>query len=96
MDINLLILLQTFSLIPVVMVFLGPKKAGWALIGLFGVALCFLTALVLANDAVLTQAGKVMASANGNWLSDFNVVTWEPVVLGLTETYLVVRRAFRI
>jgi hypothetical protein len=100
LDINVFVLLPTFSLLPVILVFLGPKKAGWALIGLFGVALCLLTALVLASDADLTQMSggvqSVLAAANGDWVSDFNVITWVPIVIGLTEAYITVRRAFRI
>jgi hypothetical protein len=100
LDVNVFVLLPTFSLLPVILVFLGPKKAGWALIGFFGVAICFLTALVTANDASLTQVSggaiQTLAAANGDWVSDFNAITWTPIAIGLTETYIVVRRAFRI
>ena len=99
MDINVLVFLLVFSLLPVVLVFMGPK-AGWALIGLFGVAICFLAALVLASDADLTQLSggtvNTLAAANGNFVSDFNALTMVPISIGLTEAYIVVRRAFKI
>ena len=100
MDVNVLIILVTFSLLPIILMFLGPKKPGWALIGMFGVGLCFLAALVLASDANLTQISGgnavTLAAANGNFISDFNVVTWMPIIMGLTEAFITIRRAFHI
>jgi hypothetical protein len=100
MDVNVFVLLLVFSLLPVILVFLGPKKSGWALIGFFGIAICFLTSLVLSADADLTQisggSAQVLAASNGNFISDFNVIAWTPIAIGLTEAYIVVRRAFKI
>jgi hypothetical protein len=87
-------------MLPVVLTFLGPRKSGWALIGLFGLGICLLTALVISNDADLTQNSGgsvlVLAAANGDFISDFNAIAWTPIAVGLTEAYIVVRRAFGI
>jgi uncharacterized membrane protein len=99
MDVNVLVLLLIFSLIPVAFALLG-NKAGWALIGFFGVAICIITALVLTSDGDLTQlAGgtkQTLAAANGNFVSDFNAITIVPIGIALTEGYVVIRRAFKI
>jgi hypothetical protein len=93
------VLLLAFSMMPVAFSFMGPKS-GWALIGFFGVAIAFITTLVLINDASLTQAQgstvQVLAAANGDFVSDFNAISVTPIALALTESYVVIRRAFNI
>jgi len=100
MDINVFVLLLAFSLLPVILVFLGPRKAGWAFIGFFGVTICMVAALVLTTDANLTQISggvqQTIAAANGDFISDFNAITIVPIALALTESYITIRRAFGI
>ena len=100
MDINVLVVLTSTSLVPIVLMFLGPKRSGWAMIGLFGVAICVVATLALLNDGNLTQVSggttSTLAAANGNFVSDFNAVSWMPVGVALTEFVITIRRAFKI
>jgi hypothetical protein len=100
MDLNVFVLLLSFSLLPVILVFLGPRKAGWALIGFFGVTICMYTALVLGSDADLTQISggvvNTLAASDGNYVSDFGVLLAVPIALAFTESYITIRRAFGI
>ena len=84
-----------FSLILLLFSFFGTRS-GWALLGFFGAAIAMLCALVLASDASLTNNGTVIASANGNFISDFNLVTWIPTTIALGESVVTVRRVFHI
>ena len=97
MDLPVFVLTLVFSLILTLMSFLGSKKSGWGMMGMFGAAIAYLCALVLAVDGDLTISGTtVLAAANGNFVSDFNMVTWIPISLALGETVVTIRRIFNI
>lgn len=86
---------MAFSLIILLLSELS-NGAGWKMLGVFACAIAFLCALVLASDGDLTNGSTVIAYANGNFVSDFNLVTWVPIVVGLAEAWVTVRRLFRI
>jgi hypothetical protein len=87
--------LEVFSLFLVVLSFMG-NKAGWQLLSILGGTASLLTALVLANDAELTSGSVVLASANGNFVSDFNAMTVLAVVIGVAPFIVAARRIFKI
>lgn len=101
MDVNVLVLLMVFSLILTVLGFMG-SRAGWSLLIVLGASIALLTALVLASDASLTQqvggttSTVTLAAANGNFVSDFNVLTMAPTAVAIGEMVIAVRRIFRI
>lgn len=74
----------------------GRKRMMWGMVGFFGIAICFLAALVLSADGDLTWLGTPIASADGNFISDFNLIAWTPVAIGLGEVYAVVLHTFRV
>lgn len=94
-------MLIVLSWVPVIMGLMG-RKPGWALIGFFGVSVMIITVLVVGADGSITQGcgsgcTYTLASANGNFISDFNLVGYVlPIAMALAESYVVIRRAFNI
>ena len=70
------------------------------MLGLAGVTISAVTALVLINDASLSQttsAGiQYLASANGDFISDFNVISITAITMTFAETVMTIRRIFKI
>ena len=95
MDIVIFLPTLAFSLILLLLSEMG-SKAGWKMLGFFGTAIAFLCALVLATDGDLTNGANVIASANGNFISDFNLISWVPIIIGLGEAWVTIRRVFKI
>jgi hypothetical protein len=95
MEAYVMVFTLAFSLILMLFSFFG-QKAGWAMLGLFGAAIAFLCALVLASDGSLTNNGLTLAAANGNFISDFNMISWVPIIVGLGESFVTIRRVFHI
>ncbi len=98
MDISVLVVLLTFSLTLTVLGFMG-KKAGWAVLILFGAVIATVTALALYSDGNLTtttSAMQTLAAANGNFVSDFNAISMVPVSIALGESIIAIRRIFKI
>ena len=95
LDIVVMLPTLAFSLILLLLSELGTR-AGWKMLGLFGASIAFLCALVLVTDGDLTNGSNVIASANGNFISDFNLVSWVPTLVGLGESFVTVRKIFRI
>ena len=98
-DINVLVIALTFSLCLQLFAFLG-KRAGWKFLGLFAVTIALLTALVLQNDGSLTEieAGQIqtIAAANGNFISDFNLIVVVPLCVAFGEAFMTIRLVFHI
>ena len=95
MDLEVFLPTLAFSLILLLLSEMG-NKAGWKMLGFFGMAIALLCALVVSSDGDLTNGATVIASANGNFISDFNLVAWTPIVVALGEGWVTVRRVFRI
>ena len=95
MDIVILGLLEVFALILTLLGFMG-NKAGWQVFPIFGAFISLLGALVLAADADLTSGSTVLAAANGNFISDFNALTWMAVIIGVAPLIVAARRIFHL
>lgn len=95
MDLEVFLPTLVFSLI-LLLLSEFSNKAGWKMLGFFGASLAFLCALVLAVDGDLTNGSTVIASANGNFVSDFNLLSWVPIMVGGGESWVTIRRVFRI
>ncbi len=95
MEAYVLVFTLAISLILTLFGFMGPRS-GWGLLCLFGAAIAYLCALVISADADLTWMGTTLAAANGNFVSDFNMVAWVPIVVALGETVVGIRRVFKI
>lgn len=87
--------MDVFAIVLTLLGFMG-KKAGWQVFPIFGGAVGLLTALVLATDASLVSGSTVLAAANGNFISDFNVLTWLAILIGLAPLMVAARRIFHI
>lgn len=95
MDIEVFLPTLAFSLILLLLSELG-NKAGWKLLGFFAMAVSVLCALVLSADGDLTNGATVIAAANGNFVSDFNLVAWTPILIAGGEFVVTARRIVHI
>lgn len=99
MDINVLLILMSFSLVLTVLGFAG-KKPGWAFLPFFGSAISALTTLVLQSDGSVTQwqgsTDQTLAAANGNFVSDFNALVWMCIAITIVIFIIAIRRAFKL
>lgn len=95
MDLNVLVLLMVFSLVPTILGLMG-RKPGWAMIILFGAMIAAIGAVALYSDGNLTYNGTTIAAANGNFVSDFNAVSVIPVTIALSELVIAIRRIFNM
>lgn len=99
MDLNVLVILLGFSLVLLLLAFLG-KRSGWAMLGLFAVTVSAIATLALLHDGNLTQisggAQQTLAAANGDFVSDFNAVSVLPISITIGEAWVTIRRAFKI
>jgi hypothetical protein len=95
MDVSTFTLALAFSLILLLFSFMG-SRAGWGLLGLFGSTIAAVCALVLTADGNFTNSGTTIAAANGNFVSDFNLITIVPISVALGEFVVTIRRIFKI
>ena len=93
MDAIEFIILEVFALLLTLFGFLG-KKAGWQIFPIFGGIVSGLTALVLAVDGSLMNGTQVIAAANGDFISDFNVLTVLALIIGIAPAMVAIRRIF--
>ena len=95
MDINVLIMLMAFSLVLLVLAFMG-RRAGWGFLGFMGMTVVGVSALALFNDGSLTNASFTLAAANGNFVSDFNAIEVMVISVGFGEGWVTIRKVFHI
>jgi hypothetical protein len=99
MDAFVLIAVGVFSLIFILLGYLGQSqknKASWALFPFFGSLLESYNALALLADGNLTSGGTTLASANGTVVSDFYAVSLIPIMLAGTAGIIAIKKAFNI
>jgi hypothetical protein len=75
------------------------RKMIWSMIGFFGIAVMALAVLVLVNDADLTMLNNginvAIASANGNFISDFNLISMGFVSALFGEVFVTLLHMFK-
>lgn len=99
MDAYVFVFSLAFSLILLLFAFMG-SRAGWGLLGFFGATIAAICTLVLYADGnlTITTAGGIqtLAAANGNFVSDFNLIEVIPLTVCIGECVVTVRRVFHI
>lgn len=95
MEAYVLVICLAVSFILTLLSTLG-SKVGWNMLAYYGSAIAVLTTLVLMNDGDLTWLGTPLASANGNFISDFNLISAVPGTVAIAEFTVGVRRTFHI
>lgn len=95
MDVVVLGILEVFALILTLLGFMGTK-AGWQVFPIFGGMISLLGALVLAVDGSLVSGSTVLAASNGNFISDFNVLSVMALLVGIAPEIVAVRRIFHL
>lgn len=73
------------------------RRAIWSMLGWFGIVVMGITTLVLLNDGSITSTwcvNSVCAAANGNFISDFNVMSVAPIALTFGECWVVILKSF--
>ncbi len=78
---------------------LKGRKFGWKFVGFLGALLAGMTWLVLSADGNLTigiatvTPTYTVAAADGNFVSDFNILTWIPGFLSAGELVVTLYRS---
>lgn len=96
MDAVVLGFISVFSLILILLSYLGKGGPSWALFAFFGALIMGYGALSLLADGNLTSGTTTLASANGSLVSDFSTITLIPIMLCIGGCIICIKRTFKL